>query len=231
MILVELGRTSIVCGRFNVSDSPLVQVLMTALRVDRLPEPRRNIAPGAIAQLVVQKGEERVLMDGYWSLLIEPRPDGRPGCRPNPKLKTFNARFDRLTSSPLWKGRYRRQRAIIPADGYHEWVGKQCYQISQVGRELALGGLYETWEFAEGSVASFAVITLGEHPRLAHIHNTIPLMLEPEDFDAWLDPGFTQVEAFQDLIKPALHHELRVVPVSSPVTLEVAGPEEVIEKD
>lgn len=219
------------CGRFNVSDSPEVRTLMLALRVDRLPEPRRNIAPGAFAQFVVQKGEERVLMDGYWSLLIEPKPDGRPGFRPNPKFKTFNSRFDRLTASPLWKGRYRRQRAIIPADGYHEWVGKQCFQIGQVGRALALGGLYETWEFAQESATSFSVITLAEHPRLAHIHNTIPLMLEPKDYDVWLDPDFTKVEAFQYLMKPVIHHGLKVTPVASPVTLATNGPTELIEAD
>lgn len=219
------------CGRFNVSDSPEVRTLMLALRVDRIPEPRRNIAPGAVAQFVMQKGEERALIDGYWSLLIEPKPDGRPGFRPNPTFKTFNSRCDRLTSSPLWKGRYRRQRAIIPADGYHEWVGKQCFQIGQVGRALALGGLYETWEFDQGSATSFSVITLAEHPRLVHIHNTIPLMLESRDYDAWLDPDFTDISAFRDLMIPVLHHPLRVMPVVSPETLEASGIVEVIEAD
>lgn len=219
------------CGRFNVSDSPVMRQFMKSLRVTHLLETRLNIAPGAMGQFVIEQDGERQLLDGYWSLLIEPRPDGKPGFRPNPKFKTFNARCDRLETSPLWRGRFRSKRAIIPADGYHEWVGKQCYQIQQPERVIALAGLYDFWEFGGELVPAFSVITLPEHPRMAHIHNTLPLMLEPKDFDAWLDPGFTQVEAFHDLMRPALHHALRVTPVASPATLTPSGVTEFIEAD
>lgn len=219
------------CGRYNISDTAETRLLMKALRVSHIPESRRNVAPGALGQFVIEREGERELLDGYWSLLIEPRPDGRPGYRPNPKFKTFNARCDRLTTSPLWRGRIRHKRAILPVTGYHEWVGKQCYQIMQQGRAIALAGLYDLWEFEGVVVPAFSVITLPEHPRMAHIHNTLPMMLEPKDFDAWLDPGFTQVEAFHDLMQPVLHHALRVMPVTSPVTLIPSGVTELIEAD
>lgn len=219
------------CGRYNVSDTPEIRSLMRELRVSRVPESRRNVAPGALGQFVVEREGVRDLLEGYWSLLIEPRLDGRPGFRPNPKFKTFNSRCDRLTASPLWRGRVRHQRAILPVSGYHEWVGKQCYQITAQGSALALGGLYELWEFGGEVVPAFSVITLPEHPRLAHIHNTLPLMLEPQDFDAWLDPEFTQIEAFQDLMRPVLRHALCVQPIASPVTLEAVGEQEQIVSD
>ncbi len=219
------------CGRFNVSDTPEMRLLMKSLRVSHLPEPRRNVAPGALGQFVIEQEGERQLLEGYWSLLIEPRPDGKPGYRPNPKFKTFNARSDRIASSPLWRGRIRSKRAVVPVTGYHEWIGKQCYQIQQEGRAIALAGMYDLWQFGDEIVPAFTVITLGAHPRSAQIHDRLPLMLEPKDFDAWLDPDMTQAEAFQDLMQPVLHHAIRAVPVVSPMTLEPSGPELVIAAD
>ena len=183
-------------------------------------------------QFVIERGGERELLDGYWSLLIEPRPDSKPGFRPNPKFKTFNARSDRLEASPLWRGRYHSKRAIIPADGFHEWVGKQCYQVGQEGQAMALAGLYDLWELGGELVPAFTVITVPPHPRFSHIHDkSLPLMLEPKDYDLWLDPSFSRVEAFLDIHQPILHHALQVTPIASPVTLEPLGPPEVIAAD
>jgi len=52
---------------------------------------------------VIEAADDRYLLPDIWSLFVEPRPDGH-GYRPNPKFHTFNARGDRLTNSPLWKG-------------------------------------------------------------------------------------------------------------------------------
>lgn len=220
------------CGRYHVSATPQVRRLMDRLKVEQNPESRLNIAPGALGQFVVEREGSRHLLDGYWSLLIEPKPDGKPGFRPNPQYKTFNARSDRLTSSRLWKQHYRAHRAIIPASGFHEWVGKQCYDIQPQDQAIAFGGLYERWNFDGQTMASFAIITLPPHPRVRHIHDkSLPLMLAPKDFDAWLDPGFTHVEGFADLMNPVLHHTLVVTPVQSPQTLKPAGDVEIIDQD
>lgn len=219
------------CGRFNVIDSPLVQVLMDVLGVAVMPDTRRNIAPGAKAQFVMAHETTRSLVEGYWSLLIEPKSEGKPGFRPNPRFKTFNARSDRLLSSPLWAERIRHKRAIIPATGYHEWVGKQCYQIEPVDHAIAFGGLYELWQFGEEIVPAFSIITLPGHPRLAHIHHTMPLLLAEKDFDVWLDPAFSQAEALQDLLQPDLHYPIRLTPVDSPATLRSVGEEEIVAAD
>jgi len=219
------------CGRYNVSDAPSTLRLMAKLKAPP-PEPRKNVAPGAKGQFVVETLDgERQLLDGYWSLLIEPKPSGL-GYRPNPKLHTFNARSDRLTSSPLWRERFRDKRVIIPVDGFHEWRGKQCYQITQPRRALALGGLYDTWIFGDEQVSAFSIITLPPHPKFAHIHDkSLPLMLDPEDFDLWLDPKFSQVDAFHNLLQSFLRHPLNVTPVDSAATLRPIGMTELIPKD
>lgn len=211
------------CGRMNVIDHPYIILLMDIIGMPLYPDKRVNIAPGAYAQFIIEQSGQRKLLDGMWSLLIEPKPEGE-GFRPSPKWKTFNARADRLNSSPLWKKRFSRQRAIVPVRGFHEWLGKQCFQITGKDQALALAGLYELWQFGEFLVPSFTIITLGPHPRFSAIHDkSIPLILTPKDFDAWLDPDLTDTDVFVDLMQTHLSVTLEAIPVKSPQSLEPTG--------
>ncbi len=223
------------CGRYHIEDSQRLLDLVQTLGLSRLPPPRRNIAPGAQGPIVYQTRDGRVLEEAVWSLLIESKPDGN-GVRPNPQWQTFNAQSRRLTSSPLWKSRYRHKRAIIPASGYHEWqpLGdrKQVMEIHPRNAAIAFAGLYEHWTFDGVDYTSFTMITLPPHPRFSHIHGkSIPLMLQPQDFDLWLDPDFDQVDAFADLMKPHIAQDLEVVPVDSPKLLRPVGEPELIAAD
>lgn len=100
------------CGRYNVTDSPEIRVLMERLQLPgTVPTPQLNVPPGGSGEFVMEAAGDRHLLTGIWSLLIEPRPTGN-GYRPNPKFQTFNARSDRLISSPLWKKRIRPNAAF-----------------------------------------------------------------------------------------------------------------------
>lgn len=123
------------CGRYNATDDLRVQGLLKTLGISDLVQTRLNIAPGAKGQIVYEASQGRVVEDAIWSLLIGPKPDSN-GYRPSPKYSTFNARSASLGTSPLWKQRFRSQRAIVPASGFHEWTGtkghKQRYNISDM---------------------------------------------------------------------------------------------------
>ncbi|WP_339803842.1 SOS response-associated peptidase family protein [uncultured Marinobacter sp.] len=220
------------CGRYNVTDSPEVQDLMAELGLSAAaPRPQLDVPPGGTGEFVIEVGGDRYLEPGIWSLLIEPRPDGH-GYRPNPKFNTFNARSDRLTSSPLWKQVYPSHRCIIPVSAFHEWQGKQVYNIHPLNEATALAGLWQSWHFGEEQVSSFTVITLPPHPRFSHIHSkSIPLMLRPADFDHWLDPDFGHTEAFTELMKAHIPAPLVCEPVRSTRNLEPVGQVELLEAD
>src|SRR5690606_11737810 len=152
-----------------------------------------------------------------WKPLRDRYPEGE-GVGSNPLCQTFNLQSRRLPSSPLWKSRYRHKRAIIPASGFHEWkpLGdrKQVMEIHPRNAAIAFAGLYDHWTFEGVDYTAFTMITLPPHPRFSHIHaKSIPLMLQPQDFDLWLDPDFDQVDAFADLMKPHIAQDLEVVPV------------------
>lgn len=223
------------CGRYNVTDDPLVQDLLEILGIPIRIHTRLNIAPGAKGQIVYETGQGRTLEDAIWSLLIERKPDGS-GYRPSPKYSTFNARSGSLGTSPLWKQRFHSQRAIIPASGFHEWTGekgrKQCYNIHPVDSAIAFAGLYELWDFGEETVPSFTIVTLPPHPGFSHIHpRSIPLMLTPDDFDMWLDPNLTNTDPLQHLLKTQIRQPLLVEPIRSPAELQPVGQGEEIAAD
>jgi putative SOS response-associated peptidase YedK len=63
----------------------------------------------------------------------------------------------------------------------------------------------------------------------------MPVILEPESYDLWLDPGMTDVQVVSELLKPYDAKSMRCYPVSSRVN-NVANddegcsrPEEVVE--
>lgn len=220
------------CGRYNVTDSPEVRTLMERLMLpNTLPTPQLNVPPGGVGEFVVEAAGTRHLLTGIWSLLIERKPTGT-GYRPNPKFQTFNARSDRLTSSLLWKKVYPYKRCILPGSGFHEWKGKQVYNIHPEGEAAALAGLWQSWPFEDGIVNSFTVITLPAHPRFRHIHpKSIPLMLRPDDFELWLDPDVQQVDAFQTLMTTHIPAPLVCEPVHSPRDLRQVGKAELLAAD
>lgn len=220
------------CGRYNVTDSPEVRTLMEQLMLpNALPMPQLNVPPGGVGEFVAEAAGERHLLTGIWSLLIERKPTGF-GYRPNPKFQTFNARSDRLTSSPLWKKAYPSKRCILPVSAFHEWKGKQVYNIHPENEAVALAGLWQSWKFEDETVNSFTVITLPPHPRFNHIHpKSIPLILRPDDFDLWLDPEFHQVDAFQKLMKTHIPAPLVCELVSNPNDLSRAGEVEILDAD
>lgn len=223
------------CGRYDLDDRPDGRSLLGTLGVTGDLIERFNIAPGGIGQIVYETAAGRVLEEAYWSLLIEPKPDGG-GYRPSPKYSTFNAQSRRLTASPLWRGRYPRQRAIIPATAFYEWTGekghKTCHRVSSAEGMIAFGGLYECWEFGEDLVTSFTIITLPPHPRFLHIHEkSFPLILTGPDFDLWLDPNFHDVNAFNNLMATHIPSDIEVASVKAPGKLLPIGTPEIIHAD
>jgi putative SOS response-associated peptidase YedK len=212
----------------NVSDSPFVIELMKILGIPVYPRVRSNIGPGSSTDIVIEDHDGRQLHEAIWSLLIEPKKD-KPGYRPNPKWHTFNSKSTRLDSSPLWASAFKSHRAIIPASCFFEWKDKVCYAIEPVDGAIALAGLYRSWQFGDEAVHSFSVITLPTQAAFRHIHEkSYPLMLQKDDFDLWLDPGFKDVDAFHDLLKSGIRAEVTATPVDSPKTMTVTGESELI---
>jgi putative SOS response-associated peptidase YedK len=223
------------CGRFSLTytDQDLLEYFQLARGLDL--EPRYNIAPSQpVAAVRVEEGERRLVLL-RWGLI--------PFWANDPKVgyKMINARAETAHKTPAFRAAFRGRRCLIPASGYYEWDKKggsrQPYHILRAdGQPMALAGLWEHWEGEEGKtvIESCTILTTAASEPVARLHDRMPVILEPEDFDLWLDPGEQRVERLRELLGPAAPGVLNMVPVSPYVNkatnegercIEPAGPE------
>jgi putative SOS response-associated peptidase YedK len=193
------------CGRFVVANvgSELVGVLRVDVENDDLPAPSYNIAPTASAAIVLDSVKTdpptRRLEPARWGLVPSWAKD--PGIG----VKAFNARSEEIENKPMFRGALEKRRAIIPASGYYEWKttddGKVPHYIHPAdGSPLFFAGLYEWWkspELADDDPArwmlSFTILTRASIGRLGSIHDRMPLFMDADYADAWLDPSTDNV--------------------------------------
>ncbi|WP_405372810.1 MULTISPECIES: SOS response-associated peptidase [unclassified Microbacterium] len=201
------------CGRFVVANvaSELVGVLRVDVESDDLPAPSFNIAPTARVGIVLDSAKTdpptRRLEPARWGLI--------PGWAKDPKIgvKAFNARSEELEDKPMFRQALISRRAIVPATGYYEWAqtddGKVPYFIAPAdGSPLLFAGLYEWWRDPSKAdsdpakwVLSFTILTRDAVAPLGSIHDRMPLFVDADFADAWLD---TEVENVGDLLDAAI---------------------------
>jgi putative SOS response-associated peptidase YedK len=130
-----------------------------------------------------------------------------PFCAKDAKIayKTISARAETVATAPSYRAAWKARRCLIPTSGFYEWQksagGKQPYLIGfKDGRPFSFGGLWESWkDKASGeTIESYTIITGKPNAVAAKIHNRMPVIIDPPDFDRWL----TAAEPPADLLKP-----------------------------
>ena len=156
-----------------------------------------NIAPTEAAPVMrLVEGTPRVALL-RWGLIPYWAKDAAIGNR------LINARADTLTEKPAFRDAYRARRCLVPACGFYEWQkipgGKRPWYVTSAdGTILAFAGLWERWRPAGGEpVLSFTIITTDAAGSIREIHDRMPAIVEPENFDAWL-----KEEGRSDLLRP-----------------------------
>ncbi|MET7073391.1 SOS response-associated peptidase [Trueperella pyogenes] len=145
----------------------------------------RSPPPPAAPAAAVAPGKAhtvRALTPAMWGLIP---PWAKDASRP-----IINARMETLAEKPSFAPAAKTRRCIIPASGYFEWrkPDKTPFYIYRVGRPLAFAGLYGWWKNGEEWVLTATIITRAAAGEMATIHDRVPLILEPTEYDAWLDP-------------------------------------------
>jgi putative SOS response-associated peptidase YedK len=95
---------------------------------------------------------------------------------------------------------------------------KRPFYIRQQNKKpMAFAGLWERWhdEEAEQDIESCTIITTGANEVVGRLHDRMPVILEPEVFDLWLDPGEQRVDRLKELLGPAGSEALTMYPVSN----------------
>ncbi len=202
-----------------------------------------NVAPTQSVVAVVERKDReepetvhRRLTTLTWGLV--------PSWAKDPSIgnRMINARMETVAEKPAFKRAFAVRRCLLPADGYFEWYAteqkvkgqrsskgravKQPYFIHPAdGGILAMAGLYEIWrdksvedpDADDAWLWTCTVLTTSAPDDLGRIHDRMPLLVEKDRYDAWLDPRVSDTDKLLGLLVPAAPGRLEAYPVSRAV--------------
>ncbi|HET7689419.1 MAG TPA: SOS response-associated peptidase [Nocardioidaceae bacterium] len=236
------------CGRYASSRRP--EDLVEEFEIDKAEvketlAPDYNVAPTKQVYAVVERpgdpdsSTERQLRAVKWGLV--------PFWAKDPAIgnKMINARMETVAEKPAFKQPFAKRRCLLPADGYYEWYAtqlttkagkplKQPYFIHpKDGSSMAMAGLYEIWrdptrdeDDPDRFLWTATVLTTTAEDAVGHIHDRMPLLVEPHRWSEWLDPSPKEKDALLGLLVPAAPGLLEAYPVSTAVNnVRNNGPE------
>ncbi len=181
----------------------------------RLPryETSYNIPPGQKILTIVQ------LEDGshkavylHWGLIPHWSKDNKFSHQ------LINARAETLAEKPVFKSAYRQRRCLIPVTGFYEWQktqqGKQAYCIAHQQHKLfAFAGLWEYWEHETETIYSCTIITTAANELLSPIHQRMPVIVDEQNYNHWLNKQ-TLPEVTQQILANDAYQGMELKPIS-----------------
>lgn len=206
------------CGRFTLSQS--AEAIASVFQLNQVPtlEPRYNIAPTQPVATVLQtSAHERQFQLLRWGLIPAWAKDATMGSR------LINARAETVAEKPSFRSAFRHRRCLVIADGFYEWRrqdGKKqpFYFRMQNQQPFAFAGLWEHWQDPKGeAIDSCTILTTEANELLQQIHERMPVILNPKDYDLWLDPTVQKLEQLQQLLQPYSSTVMTSYPVSTKV--------------
>jgi putative SOS response-associated peptidase YedK len=208
------------CGRYTLTSSGEELALLFDISDLPMVLPRYNLAPTQEAAVVRMPapGEPRRLDLLKWGLIPYWAKEASIGNR------MINARSESVAEKPAYRWSFKKKRCLIPADGFYEWKKegklKQPYLIHRKdGKPFAFAGLWSSWKSPdqEKPVETFTILTTDANDLLRPLHDRMPVIVDPENFDLWLDPKMGDAAKLQPLLAPHAVDGFEAFPVSRAV--------------
>ena len=207
------------CGRYRLSRrKEIVEQYFGSAPWDDDWEPRYNIAPTQPVPVIRQHPKEPVRQISLmkWGLIPHWAKDASIAA------STINAKSETAATKPAFRDPLKYRRCLIPADGFFEWqrngASKQpfCFEVND-GELFAFAGLWDGWKDANGSwIKTCSILTTTPNASTSAVHDRMPVIVDPDSYDLWLDPGLQNVAAVSELLKP-YGGSMRAYPVSTRV--------------
>jgi putative SOS response-associated peptidase YedK len=199
------------CGRFVGFRS--LHELKKTFPIDRATcdvTENYNVAPSQEVLAIIKYEKENRLEKLHWGLVPFWAKDISIGNR------MINARAETIETKPSFRNAFRKQRCLIPADGFYEWKGpkgqKQPMFITlPESKPFAFAGLWETWHKKNDPnmiYKSCTIITTEASDSVRGIHPRMPAILKPEMYETWLDPLKQNVNELKHILKTGIVTEL-----------------------
>jgi putative SOS response-associated peptidase YedK len=211
-------KRTIMCGRYTQHHTKeQVALRFDVAQIVTATTKRYNIAPAQPIPVIVENEGARWLDAFQWGLLPSWVKD----------IKTakglINARAETVAEKPSFRSALSKRRCIIPSDGFFEWVRqgdtKQPMHIRRKDGELyGFAGLWEEWKGEDDVVLrTCTIITTEANELVKTIHDRMPVILRPEDEEAWLDVKANSAADVLPLLLPYPAEVMEAFPVSSRV--------------
>lgn len=192
-----------------------------------------NVAPTTDVPIVLER-----LVDGTLHRQVHVAKWGlvpRWAKDPSVGVRAFNARSETVLEKPTFRSAVKSRRCAVPVEGYYEWKklpdgGKQPYFVhSNDGKLITFAGLYEWWKDpskndgdADQWLLSCSILTMASPPEgeLATLHDRLPIPLDQDQLESWLNPVDQDAPALVDAIQSHAYAEAAawvLDPVSSSV--------------
>jgi putative SOS response-associated peptidase YedK len=189
------------CGRFALKNP---QALKAAFDLKEMPDlpPRYNIAPSQDIAIIRADTSGRHLCMAHWGLIPSWAKEADSG------YSTINARAETVDTKPTFRVPFKRHRCIIPTDGFYEWHEEGGIKIPhhigmKDGSPFALAGLWDVWKGPQGDVTSCTIIVTDANQFMKRLHDRMPVILDPNDYERWLDPAIQDTTSIKRLLAPA----------------------------
>lgn len=188
------------CGRFALTSDTESICKHFRINLSSPILPRFNIAPSqkVLGIRPESKAHEYTSALLSWGLIPSWARDQSIGAR------LTNARSETVLTKPSFRDSFRRRRCLIPADGFYEWTAsknrKQPYYIRLASHQpFGIAGLWDSWESDGERIETCTILTCDANEAMKHLHPRMPVVIQPERYDAWLDPATPVSELSQDL--------------------------------
>jgi putative SOS response-associated peptidase YedK len=204
------------CGRFTLTR--LEHKLADVFDIQDVPEwqAQFNVAPTQTVITVLHHSEHnRVFELLHWGLI--------PSWSKDPSIasKLINARSETVAEKPSFRSAFKKRRCLIIADGFYEWQRtegkKQPFYFQVQGKQpFGFAGLWEEWHSSEGEqINTCTILTTSANSLMAPVHDRMPVILKPEDYNLWLDPQVQDSRKVQPLLQPFPAEAMTAYPVST----------------
>ena len=199
------------CGRFTLATPPEILAALFGIDAADWNDPRYNIAPQTRVVTVRGARGKRAAQALLWGT-INPK-DGKP---------VINARSETVATSPLFSRAFAASRVLVPADGFFEWTKegtkRRGHYFRQPGsKPFAFAGIAVSPPPSSDLVDPAAVILTTEASEsVKSIHDRMPLVVAPADFDLWLDAA-ANPKAVMEVIAHGAHTQWTSHPVGPTV--------------
>jgi len=202
------------CGRFQLSvKGKQISERFNIEVFDELYTPSYNCAPSQKLPVITNKQPDR-LSYFNWGLI--------PFWTKNPKVgaKSINTRSETISQKPSFKEAFKKQRCLIPANGYYEWKkgnSNTPYRIFiKDERIFTIAGIWDVWKDAENrEIYTFSIITTKANSILENIHGRMPVILNPDDEKSWLQED--DEVRLKSLLKPYSSSFFDFYPISKAI--------------